>query len=407
MKTIRTVLCLLLFWLLVSCTSPAARPAPGSGATPQPAALISRIPPVASWGMGVKTAPPQYDPNSSDYWQVDLRTADISGVDLRQSLDALMNSNFDSQTKWPASGQMPAGFDYQKIVALGINPGLGVRSLHEQGITGKGVSIAIIDQTLLVDHQEYAFRLRLYEETDDRAIEATMHGAAVASIAVGKTVGVAPEANLYYIASGFCYDGKEVDFSCLAASVRRVLEINRGLPEGQKIRVLSTEIGWGPQSKGYDAITQAAKEAKAAGLLFVSSSVEQTHGFKFHGLGRDPLADPDKFESYVPGAFWAKDFYGGRRFTDRLLVPMDSRAVAGPHGRQDYAFYRMGGWSWATPYIAGMYALAVQVKPSITPDEFWSLALKTGRTIQLKHNGETIPFGPILDPVALIQALKK
>lgn len=33
--------------------------------------------------------------------------------------------------------------------------------------TGRGVGIAIIDLTLLVDHQEYSGQLRLYEETDD------------------------------------------------------------------------------------------------------------------------------------------------------------------------------------------------------------------------------------------------
>ena len=47
---------------------------------------------------------------------------------------------------------------------LGKDPGLGVRQLQAQGITGSGVGIAIIDQPMLVDHQEYASRLKLYEE---------------------------------------------------------------------------------------------------------------------------------------------------------------------------------------------------------------------------------------------------
>ncbi len=152
----------------------------------------------------------------------------------------------------------------------------------------------------------------------------------------------------------------------------------------------------------------AVKEAKAAGLLVVSSSLEDTFGFKFQALGRVPSADPDKFESFEPGLFWAQDFYSNTTMlgTDHLLVPMDSRTTASPNGLHEYAFYREGGWSWSIPYIAGMYALAAQVKPSITPDEFWALALNTGRTIQLKHNGETIPFGIILDPSTLIKSLQ-
>ncbi len=294
---------------------------------------------------------------------------------------------------------------------LGKDPGLGIRNLHAQGITGRGVGIAIVDQTLLVDHQEYAGRLRLYEETDDITggwAGAQMHGAAVASIVAGKTVGVAPEADLYYIATAFggASSFENIDFSYLARSIRRILAVNRTLPADRKIRVISTEIGWDPKSKGYADVAAAAQEAKAAGLLVVSSSVEQVHGFKFHGLGRAPLSDPNAFESYEPGTFWAKEFYKGRQFSDRLFVPMDSRTTASPTGNDEYVFYREGGWSWSIPYIAGMYALAAQVNPAITPDEFWAQALKTGRTIQLKHDGQTISFGPILDPAAVIQALR-
>jgi hypothetical protein len=166
-------------------------------------------------------------------------------------------------------------------------------------------------------------------------------------------------------------------------------------------------VGWGPNATGFNEITAATKEAKEAGMLVICSSVEEVHGFKFHALGREPLADPDQFESYEPGSWWAKQFYDGNRFSDRLLVPMDSRTTASPGGVDEYVFYREGGWSWSIPYIAGMYALAAQVKPAITPDEFWSLALNTGRTIELKHEGETIAFGPILDPVTLIATLQE
>ena len=74
-------------------------------------------------------------------------------------------------------------------------------------------------------------------------------------------------------------------------------------------------------------------------------------------------------------------------------------------GVDEYVFYRFGGWSWSIPYIAGVYALAAQVDPSITPEQFWSLAMQTGQTIELDHGDEMIPFGPIIDPVSLIDAL--
>ncbi|MGB4633489.1 MAG: hypothetical protein WBI61_04855 [Bacillota bacterium] len=45
-----------------------------------------------------------------------------------------------------------------------VHPGLGLRALHEQGYTGKGVNVAIIDGPLLVDHEEFSGRLVHFEK---------------------------------------------------------------------------------------------------------------------------------------------------------------------------------------------------------------------------------------------------
>jgi len=124
------------------------------------------------------------------------------------------------------------------------------------------------------------------------------------------------------------------------------------------------------------------------------------------GLGvREPLRDPGDPNSYEPGTWWAESFYAGDRFSDRLLVPMQAWTTASPLGEDEYVFYRRGGPSWSIPYLSGVYALAAQVDPSITPEHFWSLAMETGYTIELDHEGEAVPFGPIIDPVALMDAL--
>jgi hypothetical protein len=155
-------------------------------------------------------------------------------------------------------------------------------------------------------------------------------------------------------------------------------------------------------------ITEAAQKARAAGMLVVCTSIELVHdGFDFGGLGRSPLADPDVFESYNAGLFMDRAFRGNVfSFPEgNIWVPMDSRTTASPTGCDEYVFYRQGGFSWAVPYIAGVYALAAQVEPDITPERFWALAMKTGRTIELEHEGEKRSFGPIIDPVRLISAI--
>jgi len=373
---------------------------------------IDRKPQASGWGRGKLRSIPKYNPNSTQPFQVDLRGADLSRLDLKGSLQRLLYADFDSRTVWPTGNGMPPKFDREQIMELGKNPGLGVRDLHKKGITGRGVGIAILDQPLLVDHIEYKDRLRLYEEINiEKGRPAQMHGPAVASIAVGKTLGVAPEADLYYIGqwNADFEKGKSVwNFTYLAEGVHRILEINEQLAKDKKIRVISISVGWSPSQKGYKEITKAVQKAKRSGMLVICSSTEQVHGFAFHGLGRPPSANPDYFSSYEPGAWWAKHFYEGNQFhrrSNRLLVPMDSRTTASPAGTGEYVFYRHGGWSWAIPYIAGAYALAAQVNSNITPDGFWALAMKTGRSIEL-DNGKKIPFGPILDPVRLIGAVK-
>jgi hypothetical protein len=90
----------------------------------------------------------------------------------------------------------------------------------------------------------------------------------------------------------------------------------------------------------------------------------------------------------------------------RLCVPMDGRTVASQMGRDEYTHYDNSGWSWSVPWIAGLYALACQVQPEITPERFWSVALTTGRTIELEHDGAKIPFGTLADPNRLIETLE-
>jgi hypothetical protein len=351
---------------------------------------IVRRPPAEELGREALDAIPAYDPaNKPVIWQVDLRRYDLRALDLRDRLADLLMAQFDLGTKWPR--RLPRGFEPGRIIEIGKDPGLGVRALHKEGITGKGVNIAILDQTLLVDHVEYKDRLRLYEEIHCGDPQAQMHGPAVTSIAAGKTVGVAPGADVYYIAETHGHggpDGFQFDFTYLARAIDRIREINQKLPEGRKIRALSISVGWEPQNRGFAEANAAVERAQSDGIFVISMSLRRTSGGRFilGGLGRSPLDDPDALSSVKPGQWWTDIFYTGKYAPDPevgyLLVPMDSRTTAGPAGSEDYAFYRIGGASWTAPWIAGLYALACQVDPGVTPELFWKTALETGDSIE-------------------------
>lgn len=354
---------------------------------------------------------PKFNPADTNPFLVDFRGFDLSHLVIgKDQLEDLKEGSFNTATIWPKN--LPEGFNPMETMEMGKNPGLNIRVLHKQGITGKGIGIAIIDQKLLVEHSEYRDQLMFYEEIncDDEYNMASMHGPTVASIAVGKTVGVAPEADLYYIAEThgeYKEEGFEWDFTWLAMSIDRILEVNKTLPDDRKIRVISISVGWSPDRKGYKETMEAVKRAKEQGVFIISSSLEETYGLKFHGLGRLWNADPDDYNSYTPGSWWAGRFYSPVNQLDKtLLVPMDKTTTASPIGDEAYVYYSQGGWSWSIPYIAGLYALACQVNPDITPKEFWATALKTGDTVELEKDGKKYKLEKIVNPVKLIEELK-
>jgi membrane protease YdiL (CAAX protease family) len=347
---------------------------------------------------------------AGDSFAGDVRSCDLSTLDLRSAAQEATCLSFDDRTSWPGADRMPVGFDPEAVLADNTNPGLGLRKLHEQGVTGRGVGIAIVDRFLLVEHQEYQRQLRWYEELaglrstlePSARMPAQMHAPAVASLAVGRTVGVAPEADLYFI--GADEDPRELFLGThfYAQGIRRIVEINRRLPADRKIRAIAISMGWGPECPGYADVTAATDDAAREGIALFAVLIDGD----FEGLGRPPGSDPDRFDSYRPAARWAADFFGGRIRPHHVWVPVDTRTVASPTGAGDRTFFRWGASSWMPPYLAGAYALAAQVDPTITRARFLELARDTGRVTTVQRDGRDFRLGPILDPAALIAALR-
>ena len=119
------------------------------------------------------------------------------------SLSVLANQSYDLSTKWPEKNKLPIGFHPEEWLEAGRDPGLDVRKLHQTGITGKGVTVAMLDKPINPDHIEYKGRLHYqYVECDSKGKRNKLHfhGASCASVLVGTSCGVAPEAEIYYFA---------------------------------------------------------------------------------------------------------------------------------------------------------------------------------------------------------------
>ncbi len=340
--------------------------------------------------------------------ELDVRSYDLSNKDLSKYNGEQIS--FDDGTIFPTNrSKLPTDFNREVIRETHKNPGLNVRQLHTKGVDGRGMSMAIID-SILSSHVEYNDNLVYYEKflcnqqySCDYGYEGGMHGSAVASIAVGKTVGVAPKAKLYYFAADITDrqftddETKKRTSKYFAQALDKIVEINKTLPDDQKIVVVSVSAApsWSRDPELWNASLQKAKQA---GIFVTTTSIQKEYGLWDNGTYRGVSLDPDNFDSYSQ-TNWQK----GNDPTEEvqkntLCFPMDHRTTAAPNGNDYYVHYANGGWSWMKPFEAGIYLLAKQVKPSITPKEFFKVGLQTG---YYSKKAQCM----IVDPMKLIQTL--
>ena len=79
-----------------------------------------------------------------DNWGVsylDLSDYDFSNV----SLEVMTKLCFSSSTIWPDKDKLPKGFDPSKILMECTTTNEQVIKLHKLGITGEGITVAVID----------------------------------------------------------------------------------------------------------------------------------------------------------------------------------------------------------------------------------------------------------------------
>jgi serine protease AprX len=308
----------------------------------------------------------------------------LEKLNLRNYAELLAEMPFDSRTKWPDSDKLPDDFNPVRLLDEGKNPGLGIRSLHKQGIDGRGIGIAILDQPLLKDHIEYKNQLVLYEKKHLLDMAPAMHGAPLASIAVGKNCGVAPKALLYYFAMRMT---AMPDNKIYCNIIDKIIKMNEEAGASEKIRVVSISTGTFRQQKNYELWKETLKKAEQNGILVVTCSGDW---LRYGTLKLIPGMDRDNPLSYIPGKYSTSN--------DVLLVPTSNKTTASHHGPEIYTYDTEGGMSSAAPYLAGLAALAYQVNPEIKSKQIVELLQETAAQTNV---------GAIVQPEKFIEAVRK
>jgi subtilase family protein len=306
--------------------------------------------------------------------------------------EQLWTLTFNQKTKWPEPALMPRSPRPSELLEAAMDPGLGIRGLHQQGITGKGVSVAIIDQPLYRDHPEFEGKIVAYEDVGC-GTQSSMHGPAVASFLAGNRTGTAPGVRVYYAAA----PSWTADTAYQAKALDWIVALNRKLPASERIRVVSVSAA--PSGPGSPFKTnlgmwdEAVKRAEADGILVLDCT---THHGVIGACWRRGV-DADNPASYAPGFAGVK---GGAPATT-VLAPTSPRTAAEQYRERDYgyAYFGRGGLSWAIPYAAGVLAMGWQVRPELTPKEMVGLLFQSA----YRADGST----NIIQPVAFIHAVRE
>ncbi len=360
----------------------------------------------------------------------DFRGADLSKQDFKDQAGMFYTFTFDMAAKWPQGDKMPDADMPARIVEKGKYMGLGLSLLSQKGITGKGVSVAIIDKPILREHEVFQGSLTYLEVPPEHGTMGNpdFHGAAVAGILAGKN-GVAPEANLYYFAVPDDMD----PYGRYAEAMGQILELQSTLPTESRIRIVAVAYGLDQldvasnTGKAMDW-SQAIDRARQEGIIVIYPGMP---GLAFTGTGCPPEKDRDDpanyelwswssakrqvaeklqvqgvktwddarqllkefltenrgldslqaeaintfiytaylYKDYVDFEEWLKAIIAGSG--QAIAIPADYITVPNVSGPEQYTYYGAGGLSWSTAYLAGLAALGLQVNPDATEQELF------------------------------------
>jgi len=321
----------------------------------------------------------------------DVRNLDLTALNVNLDKSLIETLWFNESTNWPEQYRDVA----HDILERGMNPGLGIKKLHEQGITGKGINVAIIDQNMVLDHPEFQGKIVKYYDvgTNQPSDQGSMHGPAVTSLLVGENIGTAPNANVYYVAA----PSWTADAQYIADALNWIVDENEKLSDGEKIRVVSVSAApSGPGtlfSKNNDAWDVAYRRATEAGILVLDCTSN-------HGITAPcyyDIDDPDNIAKCTPG--WPG--VETQPKPDRIYIPTSFRTTAEEYSRGDfsYQYTGRGGLSWSIPYLSGVLALGWQVCPDLTSSQLLDILYNSAYTTD--GNLKIINPGAFIDMVRL------
>ncbi len=318
----------------------------------------------------------------------------------------------------------------------------GVAALHLQGITGKGVTVAVVDSglwehdALTKDSSGRARVVARYDALTDavgkEVVDESGHGTHMTSIIVnsektldhgrpvGTYKGVAPDASLVAV--------KVLDREGLA----HVLEIVRAIQwvvdhrEKYGIRILNLSFAQTPRWPYWeDPVNQAVMRAWADGIVVVAAAGNEgpdpdTIGSPGNlpyiitvGAVTDSWTPNTRSDDYLPDfssrgptpeAHIKPDIVALGGHMTGLIHPESALALEQPEDVLRTGEFVSTGSSQASALVSGMLALLLQLEPDLTPDDL-KCKLITSAEPAINRDGK-LAYSPFQQGYGLVNATR-
>jgi subtilisin family serine protease len=267
-----------------------------------------------------------------------------------------------------------------------------VTRLWAEGLTGKGVRIAIVDSGIDAAHPDFAGRIVATADFTHEGVEDRHgHGTHCASIAAGsgaasagKVRGAAPEASIMAARVLDATGGGLM--SDVMAGVEWAVE--------QGAQVISLSLGGSGPCDGSDALSETCDAATERGIILCVAAGND--GPEPYSVGSPGCARQVLTIGAVDSQDRVADFSSrgptvdGRVKPDVLLpgvAIVAARAAGTSMGTVVDSYYTTAsGTSMATPHASGICALLLQALPQLKPEEMKARLLGTAVSLGLDAN---------------------
>ena len=300
---------------------------------------------------------------SEYFWIWGFTFCDLSNNIFDENIDPdiLRRVSFSSQTIFPKNS--PIKFDDKMI-----GDSDEFKKIHDEGINGEGINLAVIDYGFITRHDELKDKI-VNEVTCEG--ECHFHGNVVTSILAGKNIGVCPKSKVYFFESPY-----DTQTESVIALLKKIYELNQN---GANIRIVNISASKHRESNEFDGLVEKLKEQ---GCYVIDSG---TFAKKFIFVNKD---------------FYTGEIYpniGWEEYSKKYIgVYNNTRVIPLHETDSDYAYVGQASASWTIPIISGLFALCLQINSDLTFDEFLNLVLET--KVKTDNGLEVIsPLGIIND----------